>query len=137
MERWKEDFKIIYMEMTAHNASDCLSTSQMFDDQNMLIPYQLSGDCLSGLSNDAGASTSDNANKEAADKRLLQYNPPLDFSELLDDDSSLVPEREYLCECLGGVVVLLSRLWLIPTSIHFLAATNVDENGSLNTPQPQ
>lgn len=76
----------------------------MFDDQNLMIPYQLSGDCLGGLGSDAGASTSDNANKEAADKQLLAYNPTIDFSELLDntldDDSSLVtaPDRKYLSE---------------------------------------
>lgn len=85
----------------------------MFDDSQVLIPYQLSGDCLAGLSSDAvagGSNTSDpNASKEAADKQqqqLLQYNPTLDFSELLDaslDDSSMVAnsERDYLSEWMG------------------------------------
>lgn len=78
----------------------------MFDDCSVSIPYQLSGDFLGDAM--AGGSTSSGnsrANKEAADKQLLQYNPTLDFSELLDsslDETSIVADREdYLSECSG------------------------------------
>lgn len=80
----------------------------MFDEENVNIPYQLSGDCLSALADDAAAaaaaggdSSSENRNKEETQKQLLQYNPTLDFSELLgDDESGLVTAsgREFLSE---------------------------------------
>lgn len=72
----------------------------MFDD-NMMIPYQLSGDCLglpSGEDSNAAATATNETEKE---KQLLQYNPTLDFSELLDDgleEAPLVAGRDFLSE---------------------------------------
>lgn len=70
----------------------------MFDDSNLLIPYQLSGDCL-GVSNEptAGGSSDETTSKEDAEKQMLQYNPTLDFSELLDNslDEPLSTGRSY------------------------------------------
>lgn len=65
-----------------------------------MIPYQLNSDCLNSLSNEAlaGGSTS-GTQEEGTDKQLLQYDPTLDFSELLDDDSSnMVPVSSFLSE---------------------------------------
>lgn len=61
----------------------------MFDESsNVLIPYQLSADSL-GLTNDGGAGGSggDNA-KATAEKQLIEYNPSLDLSQLLDEQES-------------------------------------------------
>lgn len=75
----------------------------MFDEQNIFIPYQLSGDCLGDLPNVAGGLAGDvvtAAGKDEADKQLLQYNPP-DFSELLDaslDSTALGQDADYLSE---------------------------------------
>lgn len=96
----------------------------MFDESNMMIPYQLSGDCLDV----AGGSRSDNGNKEgtACEKQLLQYNPTLDFSELLDaslDDSSMVSEGHYLSECRddkwGNMRELIANCYLLQPQLHW------------------
>lgn len=74
----------------------------MFDDSNILIPYQLSGDCLGVPA--AGGSSDETTSKEDAEKQLLQYNPTLDFSELLDtslDDAPLSAGRNYSSEWLA------------------------------------
>lgn len=61
---------------------------QMFDESNVLIPYQLSADSL-GLTNDSGAGGSGESGKGGAEKQLIEYNPSLDLSQLLEEESSL------------------------------------------------
>lgn len=79
----------------------------MFDDDNVLIPYQLSGDCLGDVAVAGASAQGDNVgnSKQATDKQMLQYNPTLDFSELLaagmDDEgssSSLAAGQDFLGE---------------------------------------
>lgn len=65
----------------------------MFED----LPYQLSADCLGLPSTNAGEAT-----KEENDKQVLQYNPPIDFTELLDaalQDGALGEGRNFTSKC--------------------------------------
>lgn len=55
----------------------------------MIIPYQLSGDSLGLATGDSGAGGSGDTPKDGSEKQLIEYNPSLDLSQLLEEESAL------------------------------------------------